>query len=289
MMLATLSGWEVLTLLSKLGSYGAMAALAGALFMRTCLYSAEVEPWLRRYLWVGCGGTLVMSLLAFLVQVGALAENGVAGMFDWSLAAMLWSSGNGTTTGLRLLAAVLALLSSVFLTRHSLYCWLSVAVGGLIAASFASSGHMATQGSAAALAVALHALTALIWMGSLLPLWQHLRRTQSNRAAVLLTRFGELAGYGVAVLLLAGVFMLWRISGGHWQGLVDSVYGQSVLIKLLLVGGLLLLAALNRWQLVPALPASSRALDLSLKVEKLLGLAVLLVTVLLTTLMGPEG
>ncbi|MDH2434028.1 CopD family protein [Pokkaliibacter sp. MBI-7] len=289
MMLGTLSGWEVLTLLSKLGSYGAMAALAGALFMRNCLYSAEVEPWLRRYLWVGCGGTLVMTLLSFLIQVGALAEDGVAGMFDASLAGMLWSSGNGTTAWLRLLAAVVVLISRRHLHHAGQYRWLAGVAGTLIAASFASSGHMATEGGLAALTVALHALTALIWMGSLLPLWQHLQLTKPHHAAAVLTRFGELAGYLVALLLLAGVFMLWRISGGHWQGLVDSVYGQSILLKLLLVSGLLLLAALNRWQLVPALPASSRALDLSLKVEKLLGLAVLLVTVLLTTLMGPEG
>jgi len=74
---------------------------------------------------------------------------------------------------------------------------------------------------------------------------------------------------------------------GSVSALIGTGYGQSLIIKVLLVGGLLGLAAANKLRFIPALrsgdPVAAKHLSNSLSVEWLFILAVLSTTAVLTT------
>ena len=74
---------------------------------------------------------------------------------------------------------------------------------------------------------------------------------------------------------------------GSFTALVGTGYGQALIIKVLLIGGLLGLAAANKLRFIPALragdPAAASHLSKSISVEWLVILAVLGTTAVLTT------
>nr|WP_255775280.1 CopD family protein [Microbulbifer sediminum] len=101
-----------------------------------------------------------------------------------------------------------------------------------------------------------------------------------------MAQFGQLASWLVALLAACGTWVLYSLIGGFGP-LVQSGYGLSMLLKLALVATVLLLAAQNKWRLVPRLPATAAGLSGSIRAEMLVGVAILLVTALLSTLTGP--
>jgi copper transport protein len=70
------------------------------------------------------------------------------------------------------------------------------------------------------------------------------------------SRFSTMAGVSVAVILVAGV-LLAIAEVGSLSNLVDTGYGQILLVKVALVGMLLFVAAYNRYLLLPVLFAQS--------------------------------
>ncbi|MFP8966725.1 CopD family protein [Pokkaliibacter sp. CJK22405] len=281
--------WETGTLLMKGGSYLSLAALCGGLLASGWFATRATERWIRGYTLVGAVGTALLVSLHFLVQVGALAENGLRGMVDPMLASLLWESGVGSTFAWRELAALMALLLLCIRTLSVVGQRLLMLVSFLaVAVSFSQSGHSAEQGLWVQLALGTHALIALLWIGMLLPLWLQLRREQDELAKQLLTRFGKLATVLVPVLLLAGAWVGWRLAAGNLPALWRTAYGEGLALKLVLVVGLLLLALLNRNLLVPRLPSTRGLLLRSIRAEKALVLAIIVVTLVISTLMGPE-
>ena len=71
-------------------------------------------------------------------------------------------------------------------------------------------------------------------------------------------RFSTMAGVSVAVLLVAGV-LLAVAEVGSLSNLVDTGYGQILLVKVALVGLLLFMAAYNRYLLLPILFADAKS------------------------------
>jgi len=99
-------------------------------------------------------------------------------------------------------------------------------------------------------------------------------------------RFGFVASVTVPVLILVGGYMGYQLVGS-FSALIGTGYGQAMILKVLLVAGLLGLAAANKLRFIPALrsgdPAAARHLSKSISIEWLVILAVLGVTALLTT------
>ncbi len=111
------------------------------------------------------------------------------------------------------------------------------------------------------------------------------------------------SGVGVAVvslLILTGAVNSWFLIGpARWHGLFTTPYGRLLVVKLTLFALMLMLAAANRYGLVPALNASSsstapsptflalKALRLSVILETTLGLLVIAVVAVLGTLAPP--
>jgi|GEM_PF-3131061 len=102
-------------------------------------------------------------------------------------------------------------------------------------------------------------------------------------------------GYvAVATLIASGLVNTWFLVGSV-SNLLTTVYGRMLITKLLLFGGMLALAAINRFWLVPSM-IKARAEDLNdcafwtgrlrahVLSEQLLGLAVLLIV----SVLGPS-
>jgi copper transport protein len=85
-----------------------------------------------------------------------------------------------------------------------------------------------------------------------------LPRSRVEVAAVALSRFSTLAAALVAVLGVAGVLLAWRILGS-WSALVDTGYGQALLVKLGLVVAVLAVAGYNRFVVLPAIDTAPTA------------------------------
>ena len=197
-----------------------------------------------------------------------------------------WTTGAGTSI---IRTAVLAALSAATalillrvapLSQHrvagpAMVC----AAWGLAAISYAVSGHTATAEPEwqAVLAMLIHGLATLFWLGALLPLLALIRRGNDDLAE--LRRFSTIAMPLVGLLIVTGFFMAAIHAGsGGFQALGMSGYGILLFIKLVSVIGLLLVAAHNRLVLTPALtsgkPGAGAALRGSIHVEIVLALMI---------------
>ncbi|MGJ4931422.1 copper resistance CopC/CopD family protein [Bradyrhizobium sp. HKCCYLS2038] len=124
-------------------------------------------------------------------------------------------------------------------------------------------------------AVVIHGMAVAFWLGALVPLAM-LVVTADADARTALHRFSVTAVPIVGVLLLSGVWLA-TAEVKSLNALVETTYGQLLAIKLALVVLLLILAALNRYRLVPAFTAdpASPALGRSILLECVLGVAIL--------------
>ena len=154
--------------------------------------------------------------------------------------------------------------------------------------SFTMSGHSQLGGMLTQLLLIVHLIGIAFWLGALLPFrWICLQR-DTNNLGVLAQRFGVLAMVYVGLLLIAGFGYAYLLLGD--VSLIFSTrYGNVLLIKIVLVGALLSLAALNKFKLVPLLEINSsealKKFQSSVQFEIALALVILIASSLLTTSM----
>jgi putative copper export protein len=191
------------------------------------------------------------SSLAWLTAQVTLASAGDP--FD----AEVWDLMLTSRPGLSVLAVWTGLLAV------ALAAWIgpaAIAVGAagalVIAASFTTIGHTSQHQEQWLLGAVLilHLLAVAFWVGSLWPLVLASRRGGPS-AVRLLKAWTQIAGWVVAVLLLAGAVLAWLLVGRP-EVLVTTAYGLALLAKVALVGVLLGFAAWHRFRLTPALVAN---------------------------------
>ena len=76
--------------------------------------------------------------------------------------------------------------------------------------------------------------------------------------ALILSRFSTAAAVSVLALVLAGGAMTW-IETGSVKALFTTTYGRLVLVKMAITLGVVVMAAYNRFRLVPAIIAGAEA------------------------------
>ena len=150
-----------------------------------------------------------------------------------------------------------------------------------VGAALASTGHA----SAAAPqwltrpAVFIHAAALAIWIGALLPLGLALGEGRPSASAAL-HRFSRVIPYALVPLVLAGLTLA-IIQVETPSALWETAYGRVLVTKLVLVAGLLVLAAINRWRLTKPAAAhegwAERNLARSIGAEIVLAIAILAV------------
>lgn len=297
------SSWEILNLICKLSVYLGLASIAGgSLFL--VLYSDGSRKTTNTIL-VYCGLGAFLGFqgagLSFLSQVGQINDQGLTGMFDLSMSRILIDTQLGDVTFYRLLGFGLAFLVSMFAFLRvgrlkappkpifyrrlfTLYCF---ALMGL-ALSFRLMGHVSVLSTISQLAIAVHVLAFGFWIGILFPLAVLADVPNTDFVQLKLKRFGEHAILLVLLLITAGGLLLWELLGS-WAELFNTAYGQSIVIKLVLVLLIMAIAAFNKLRLVPKLNSAQGALEFrrSVSIEGVVALLILVVTAYFSTVIGP--
>jgi|TARA_Y100001934_G_scaffold110279_1_gene135044 putative copper resistance protein D len=105
-----------------------------------------------------------------------------------------------------------------------------------------------------------------------------------------MTKFGKSAVYPIGGLIIAGLLLAWQLVRSV-SSLLDTNYGFVLLVKLLFVGAIFLIALLHKLRLAPQLLTgitSPRTLQKSIQIELCIGISILMVTVVLSTAVGPN-
>lgn len=124
----------------------------------------------------------------------------------------------------------------------------------------------------------LHLAAGTLWLGGLVAIALVLGDlARGDSGAVVLGRFSTWAAGLLAVLVVAGTVLAWRIAGS-WDALLDSGYGALLLVKVLAALVAIAIAAWNRYALLPRVRTRSTPL-----VRTALAEAGVLVVVLLVT------
>lgn len=214
----------------------------------------------------------VFRLAATGLEAGGLPATALFGAEPWR-AALATGAFPGLATSATGCVLLLALLGR---GKPPL---VPAALGVLLAAAgFGFGGHAATATPVAvfAPAVVLHVLLAMVWLGAFAPLLVALRSDPAPTARRVVERFSDRALLLVPLLLAIGTVLAMR-QLPEGVRLADSLWSRILLLKLALVGGLLVIAWVNRTRLLPRLaagqPGAGRILGPLLWLD--LGLAVL--------------
>lgn len=198
--------------------------------------------------------------------------------------------------GIALIRLILALFLAVALLNAKLQRLPAIAFVLALAflVAIAWTGHAGSgegeYADAHLFADAVHAASAAIWVGGLLPLMLVLLRSRRTRDAAdaaiapgIVLRFSDIALPCVVLLLGSGLVNAWMLVGDPRLLLVTE-HGRALLVKAGLFAAMLMLAALNRFIVAPQLlrpradHASARmALARSAALELVLGLCIYLV------------
>lgn len=291
--LATLNVWQAGTIALKTVTYfTALSASGGILFI--LLFSRQLA---------GEDKTLIALTTACLAVIGVLAS--LSG-FLWTAAALGGSFSSAADpfllsivfenrdTALMLRIIGLLLLAGILIRARGFGLVTAAFGSALVILSFSPGGHPAALGLSPwpQLLIILHIAAVTYWLGALLPLLVLSRRRDGERLGTTVKRFGDLAVYLVAMLILAGASLLWLLFESPTD-FITSNYGQLFLGKLLLFASLLGLAALNKLRLTPALfsgdVTAPQRLRTSIRLEIAAVVTILLVTATFTTLAKPPG
>ncbi|WP_022682291.1 copper homeostasis membrane protein CopD [Sphingobium bisphenolivorans] len=277
--------------------YADLAALAGLpLFWWS--HGAAPSGARRAAMAVLAVGGIVLSGLWLLASAAGMAGTPIFAP-DLSIVDILLKE---TPVGmvLALRCAALLLVFPLLLWRGSGWSAALALPACIAAATLAWSGHAAASEGAAGsmhrIGDALHVLAAAGWFGALLVLLHSVlaRGGRLDQAATLLHRFSLFGTIFVATLIVTGAFNAVMIVGwSNLPALLHSLYGWLLFAKLVLFGGMLLLAAANRWRLTPRLEGALRSgetraalghLRLSLILETMLAVLILGLVAMLGTL-----
>lgn len=299
---------EVGLIVARFLHYAAAMALFGVSLFPLYAYSGRTEPepvslslWLRPVQF-GVALAALISAALWLAFVAANMTGSLSGAVDpEALRSVLSDTLFGQVWAARLMLAVgVAGLTafSFFSSNKHLPAGLNLVLSGALLATLAGTGHtMHSEGMARGLHIAAdgaHLLAAGAWFGGLFALG-YVLAGRTPVATAVLHRFSGMGYVAVAVLVGSGLINSWYLVGSI-SNLLASPYGRLLLVKLGLFSGMLLLAAANRFWLMPALardpsPDHIAAERLRLHVigEQTLGVLVITIVSLLGTLEPAVG
>jgi putative copper resistance protein D len=214
---------------------------------------------------------LVLSGFGMLALAASMTGSSVWALDGEVLREIIVESTIGTAWIVRMVAMVMAVLSASALDRHpSAARFALLTATALAIATLVWTGHAgATEGwtgTVHRLSDVIHMLAASVWIGGIatfawmlfrpLPALSGLHLAATHGA---LDRFSQVGTFAVGLIVVTGIINCLAVVGfPHFTQLPLTVYGQLLLIKLLLFIAMLALAALNRWRLTPALSVAIR-------------------------------
>jgi copper transport protein len=185
----------------------------------------------------------------------AMLAGGLVDALDPTALASVLGTGFGLGALVRMGGFVVLLVA---LARHDFVPVLGAAGALAVAASFALTGHTVRLDSPVLSALLVfHLLAVALWTGSFIPLARAIRGTDVAATTKLMRAFSVVAVVLVPGLIAAGAAIAWFLVG-EWPALVATPYGLALSAKITLVAGMLALAAVNKWRLVPGPADRSR-------------------------------
>jgi len=292
-MIAALASAEAITwasILVKTLAYAATLLAAGSILILLGLreLTEEARSALRRIAGIGAVAAAVLSVLRIPVRASFLMGGSIDGAIDPMMLGIVAESPLGASVVARLIG--LALILTILLPARGMK-WAALAGALVTCASFALRGHaLGEPRFVLGVLVTAHIAGLAFWIGAFAPLVRATHREGATKAGALADEFGTKALWIVAALVAAGVVTL-ALLGAATPDALATPYGQAFLVKLLLIGGVLCLAALNKVRLTPqlqaAMPGAARRLRRSIFVEGALVLTILATTAALTTITSP--
>ena len=209
---------------------------------------------------------LLLSGFGMLALVAAMAGTSLWAVDGAAFREIVTQSAIGSAWIVRMAAMAIATLSALALVRSPLIArnWLLASTAVAIT-TLVWTGHAgATEGwtgTVHRLSDVTHMLAASVWIGGIAAFsWMLFRPvTAQSRVQLLvahraLNRFSRVGTLAVGLIVATGIINCLAIVGfPHFTRLPLTAYGKLLIIKLLLFGAMLALAALNRWRLTPAL------------------------------------
>ncbi len=285
--LAPIGGWAIAAIIAKAAGYGAaLLAMGGPLFVVAFPdASVDVRRLARKVAVIAALIGIVVLALRFGIRAARISGMGLPGAVDPMMLGFVWDSPLGAAAIWRILGELLIV---AMLISRTVGLWAGLIGALLIAVSYTFVGHsLGDPRWILAALLTVHLLAAAFWVGSLAPLHRSIVQPDDAR---LLHRFGKIASIVVAALVLVGVIFAWLMTGSV-AALFTTAYGWALLAKLALVSGLMALAALNKWRLVPSLasgaPSAALHLHRSIKIEAVAVLLILIATATLTSITTP--
>lgn len=280
--------WGIAAILAKLMLYIGVAGSVGLVLIRVAFADlvSSLSDRMRAQAVLLASLAFVASVLGFMLR-GAALTGGADGMTDPEMLGLLWQTPVGDVLVYRVVGSLLIIIGVMIPSGGQ---WVALSGGLLALWSFAQIGHVPElEANGVRALLLLHLLGIAFWIGVLGPLRALSRQPEHlASAATLGHRFGQAASVIVPGLILAGLLMAWLLLGDLWA-LASTGYGQTLLIKLLLVGAVLTLAAANKLRFVPAMQAgdnkAARHLARSIEIETAAILAVLAATATLTSVL----
>ena len=278
--------WLAASVLTKFGIYLTSFFAAGSLLVLWLLKPSPVAG-TKQLLQLTICAILVSAALTVLrisVQAGQIYDEGWSGLFNIEMIGIIAEGPLGPSSYLRL-AGLALLFVAVFPSIARTPTTIAGAV--LIAVSFSIIGHATKDQVILGSLIVIHLLAVSYWLGALYPLHvmadEHDNLVQTGEVA---HKFGKQAAFIVPALIIAGGAFAINLVGSPLK-LIGTDYGLLLLFKIVVVGGLLALAALNKFRLVPTLrqgnQASVKRLQTSIKLEFLAFLIIFALTAMLTT------
>jgi putative copper resistance protein D len=281
---------DVISVVARALSFVAQLQLAGtaifiAMFGRQLQQSRGVIVAIGRYL---AAAAVVLVVLHYLLEAARMAGD-FSGMFDLSMQRISLHSTIAVACALRL-AAIVSMIGT--LSRHtnrSLAAYIGAALLGL---AFTVTGHTAVHPLRYLLAplLWLHIAIVAFWFGALWPLYVATTRETPSIASQIIQRFSTRAAWSVPLIGIAGVVMTWTLLPSL-NALLEP-YGELLVFKFASFIALMMLAALNKWRLGPAIAqGKTGAVNMFRRVvmlEYAVIFVVLCVTATMTGLFSPD-
>lgn len=285
--LSPIDSWAVAAVAFKaIGYAAALLAMGGPLFL-AAFPAAHIEARQLAMKIAVIASLLGVAVLAarFGIRAARISGMGLPGAVDPMMLSFVWDSPLGTAAIWRGLGELLVV---AILIEGTLGLVIGLIGALLVALSYTFVGH--SLGDPRWLLAALltfHLLAAAFWVGALAPLARAVRLPDGS---ALLHCFGTAASITVGVLITVGLIFAWQMTGSL-TGLLTTAYGWTLIAKLAVVTGLMSLAAMNKWRLVPALasgaPGASDRLRRSIQFEAVAVLPILIATATLTSITTP--
>lgn len=217
----------------------------------------EVWRWLAS---IALAVLIAANIVALLVQAGQASGSEIAAPWSNAVSSVLFNTRFGVLLIARLACAfaVAALLPSAQTARDR---WIAFALSLLILLTIGLSSHAAAEPQPFLPVAAdwIHLVAASVWVGGLTHfvagMWaarQFEPKFRTSLAAGLIPRFSALALTSVGALVLTGLYAsVLRL--GSWEALNNSIYGRTLIVKLIIVLPMVALGAVNLLGITPAM------------------------------------